>query len=164
MLLAGIIKVSDFLEENNQFYSWNELQENDIDSIPLVNIKVLITKQHPSQYVYNSTIPNRSVNMYKYKEKWELLLDMFIDFDEYLNSFARIDKVTHVVKLRNFQYQLLLNKIFTNDLLFKWKIMSTDKCENCNQIQTIKYLLLDCTETTRIWETTNLLFKDCVTQ
>ena len=54
------------------------------------------------------------------------------------------------VKLRNFQYRLLLNKIFVNDTLCKWKIKANDTCEICNRDkQTIVHLLTHCQNATK---------------
>ena len=59
---------------------------------------------------------------------------------------------TQDVKLRNFQYRLLLNKIFTNDTLYKWKIVHSPLCEYCKEIQSVVHLLIDCEHSAKIWK------------
>ena len=70
-----------------------------------------------------------------------------IDFDSYLRCFELIYKTTKVTKFRNFQYKQLLNKIYTNDTLFIWKIKNTEKCDFCDEKQTVKHLFWECIKT-----------------
>ena len=73
--------------------------------------------------------------------------------DEYLNAFLYINQVTNVTKLRDFQYRLLHNAIFTNDRLYYWKKVDTQRCNLClNEKQTVKHLFWDCVKTNSILE------------
>ena len=67
--------------------------------------------------------------------------------------FARVHKSSDVIKLRDFQYRLLLNKVFTNDVLYKWKIKDNVNCELCNENikQTIMHLIVYCNKAAAIW-------------
>ena len=72
---------------------------------------------------------------------------------EYKQLFLKINKITDMIKLREFQYRLLLNKVCTNDILYKWKIVNSPMCDWCNNtIQMVEHLLYECTVTNRIWE------------
>ena len=107
-----------------------------------------LCSQCPTQYVYNYVIDKSHVNVYKYKEKWETFLSTFIDVEEYYNAFKGLYQITHITKYRNFQFRLLLNKIFVNDRLAKWKIKSTTACEYCGNKQGIIHLMLHCKSVT----------------
>ena len=70
-----------------------------------------------------------------------------------MSLFKRLYKMTSVTKLRNFQYRLLLGKIFTNSILYKWKIVSSPGCNLCNAVtQTVEHVLWDCPYAQRIWQ------------
>ena len=45
-----------------------------------------------------------------------------------------------------------------NSNLKKWKLKQSDTCDVCNQPQTIKHLLLDCTYSRPLWHIINSLF------
>ena len=64
--------------------------------------------------------------------------------NDFINLFVKLYYITKNTKLRNFQYRLLLGRIFLNDKLFKWKILASDKCDFCNYKQTIKHLFWEC--------------------
>ena len=67
------------------------------------------------------------------------------DSNEYVKFLKHIYKCTAETKLRNFQYRLLIGKIYTNDTLFLWKIVQDSKCDFCNESpQTVKHLLWEC--------------------
>ena len=34
--------------------------------------------------------------------------------------------------------------LYTNSTLYKWKVVNADKCEFCNETQTLKHLFWDC--------------------
>ena len=65
--------------------------------------------------------------------------------------FGNILNITDIVKLRDFQNRLLLNKIFTNDTLQKRKIVQSGKCEFCSEKQTITHLLYRCVASKKLW-------------
>ena len=85
-------------------------------------------------------------------------------YDEYIKNFANIYIIMEKVKLRNFQYRLLLNKIFTNNILAKWKIVQSeiDLCELCLlEVQTIQHLhlLTECLCVKELWSKMKECFK-----
>ena len=71
---------------------------------------------------------------------------------EYIEVFANINKCTHMVKYRDFQYRLLVNAIFTNDRLYYWKKVDSQMCNFCNTTkQTVVHMLCECEITRTIW-------------
>ena len=51
---------------------------------------------------------------------------------EFLKLFKQVKRCSNVVEFQNFQYKLLLGKVFTNNMLYKWKKVSSDYCEICD--------------------------------
>ena len=92
------------------------------------------------------TQKNLQVNpIQNYAEKWAQDLGIACDPEQYKMFFIHRLKISDSTKLRDFQYRLLLRKIFTNVILFKWKIKNTAICELCNlETQTIVHLLCKC--------------------
>jgi len=60
------------------------------------------------------------------------------------NPFVNIRKHIKDVKIRNLQYKMLHNIYPTMQHLNKWKIKETDKCNFCNEIETLKHATFDC--------------------
>ena len=73
---------------------------------------------------------------------------------EIKESFKNIYKITNICKLQSFQYRLLHNKIFCNNILYYWKKSPSQKCENCDEKETPLHLFVECKYTQDIWEQT----------
>ena len=120
-----------------------------------VTIEILTQKNY-GKTIYNKMIERKCIDtdLNPYKERWETKTDFCTTMNEYLELFKDIYKLTSSVKLQNFQYRLLLNKIFTNDTLAHWKIVPNNLCEICNENtkQTIDHLLYECTVVQTIWK------------
>ena len=105
--------------------TWWYLAKNETFSVPedrLYYENIKATKK-VSSVAYNSII-NRSVNMKmtKYHAKFIMYVVSEYDITDYLRLFKLLYKLTNDTKLRNFQYRMLLFKIFTNDTLHEWKV------------------------------------------
>ena len=75
------------------------------------------------------------------------------DVQKMRKHFCNIKGITPVTKLRNFQFRLLHNKIFCNDVLVHWKKVESNICDFCSlQKQTIIHLLYDCPRVKNLWE------------
>ena len=67
-------------------------------------------------------------------------------------EFARIYTLTSLVKLRDFQFRLLHNKIFCNDVLIHWKKVASNACNLCQlEKQDIIHLLYGCEYVKKIY-------------
>ena len=76
-----------------------------------------------------------------------------VELEEYQSSIQKINAITSITKLRDFQYRLLCNAIFANDRLFHWKKSDTQKCDYCPCIkQTTRHLLVECENSIQIWD------------
>ena len=83
----------------------------------------------------------------RYREK----VDELATYLEYKLLFNRLYKCVKDTKLRNFQYRLLLGKVFTNTMLCKWKIKMSMSCDFCEDIQTVKHLFWECPKVRPLW-------------
>ena len=61
--------------------------------------------------------------------------------------------VTIETKLREFQYKLLNNILFTNEKLFKFKMTESPLCNFCKkEVESLEHLLFDCENTEVFWQ------------
>ena len=134
--------------------AWITIIKQNLQSPPELAVKYdeIINNKKCSVCVYNYLCRKEEANLYKYANKWNEINDISIGYDDYLQLFNRIYKLTDWAKLRDFQYRLLLGKVFTNDTLYKWKIVPTATCGLCRQEkQIVVHLLIQCSQTCPIW-------------
>ena len=72
-----------------------------------------------SQWVYKDMNHTEKI-LVKVSDIWNKKLNVSCTWEDYANLFKAIKRITSVVKLQNFQYRLLHNKIFCNDVLVHW--------------------------------------------
>jgi hypothetical protein len=58
-------------------------------------------------------------------------------------------------KLRNIYFRLIHNDFFTGVKMKKYKMTESDMCTRCDQTETLKHLLWDCSEAQNIWSIFN---------
>ena len=86
----------------------------------------------------------------------KLLPNVHFEFDAFQRYFMNISKITNITKLRNFQFRLLHNKIFCNNILYYWGKKESQKCEFCTaNYQNITHLMYVCPTVIKIWECLN---------
>ena len=61
-------------------------------------------------------------------------------------------------KLKEFNFKVLHGVLACNKNLKNWKIRLDDRCDVCNQIQTIEYLLFSCHYLKQLWQIVNTLY------
>ena len=70
---------------------------------------------------------------------------MQIEYADYIKSITKINRLTNVVKLRSFQYRLMLGSTITNVNLFHFGIKDTKLCTFCNvENETKQHLFYEC--------------------
>ena len=80
----------------------------------------------------------------KYIDRWADS-GVVIKKEELSNCFKNLYNCTKITKYRNFQYRLLLNKIFTNVDYYNWGLQLSADCNfGCNTEETITHLLYRC--------------------
>ena len=78
-------------------------------------------------------------------KRWEVKLEMCMEYEDFVGNFQDIYKVTNITKYCSFQYRLLMRGLVTNVQLNKWKLVETDKCSLCNQAtETYVHLFVWC--------------------
>ena len=168
-----ILETRDFCQFNNLDKNWwlvhqgiiaaipekwrKLLKEDDYRDMPeRLHVTDVTGAKKPSQVIYKFIGRNKNMSKcFKYAEKWSKTLSLsYTDLDEYLLNFKNLYKITDEVKMRNFQYRLLLGKVFTNTILNKWGKVPSPNCEQCgkDKIQDIKHLLWDCELSKKLWE------------
>ena len=71
----------------------------------------------------------------------------------YKRAFKDLYSITDISKLRNFQFRLLHNKVFCNDVLYHWGKVPSQCCEWCEfNKQNILHLLFHCVYAQKIWK------------
>jgi hypothetical protein len=63
------------------------------------------------------------------------------------------------VKLRHIYFRLISKDFFTMEKMFKYKMVNSDKCKRCGNVENYKHLLWECREVKNIWR----LFNEYVT-
>ena len=112
-----------------------------------------------SRHVYKKFIKDPTAIL-KYKDRWGNEEGICFAEEEYRKAFVAMYAITHVTKLRNFQYKLLLHKIVTNKTLFEWQLRDSPKCDFCEEIETTKHMLFECEHVKRVWNQLEEFFKN----
>ena len=108
---------------------------------------------HLTKIIYCKIIEVKSDSMTNSAHKIQKMLQAEIDWNSQKNAFKHIYSLTNIDKLRNFQFRLLHNKIFCNDVLFHWKKVDMQRCDFCTEPkQTVMHLLWHCDIAQRIWK------------
>jgi hypothetical protein len=61
------------------------------------------------------------------------------------------------VKLRHIYFRLISKDFFTMEKMFKYRMVNSNKCMRCDEIETYKHLIWECEEAKRIWHLFNEL-------
>ena len=161
----GLLTIEDLVNENGEPFNCNVLGVNWLELQQILQAippywKLLLqekAKGEEPQNLYKKLVKSSAVyreaynlliddsnNFVKYGHRW-VSLGLNVDFVKYQQVFQDLHSVIKVSKLRDFQYQLLLNKITTNCDLKKWKLRETDSCTLCEQYpETALHLFYQC--------------------
>ena len=67
-------------------------------------------------------------------------------------SFKKRDRYVASKYIRYLQFRLLHRRIFTNELLYRMKIVDSPECPLCNNIpQTIEHAFIECQKIHTLW-------------
>ena len=126
-------QVQEAIPDNWLYLIKNKTQNEEEKFIEIDKIQ---NNDKPSKFMYNFVIEHRTAtDVSKYKNSWANKLGIEIEMSEYQDAFKRLYHISNIVKYRNFQYRLLLNKIFVNDMLKKWKKVDSEQCKYCKNKQ-----------------------------
>ena len=115
--------------------------------------------QKCSSKIYNFIIDTKA------KDDLVLIYSKYCELDEYdiqsfSNLFKNLYKLTKETKLHDFQYRMLIGKIFTNDILARWHIVTQNTCDFCESVQTVRHLFWECEKVKPIMIYIGSKFKD----
>ena len=116
---------------------------NIVDTIENDTVFNVGTKMH-----YKSLIHQKSEKP-KSEDRLQKRLNIYnIDFGQVYTS-----KIKHIkdLKLAEFNYKVLHNKLPCNKNLKKWDKQIDDACDVCNDVQDICHLLYECKFNAKIW-------------
>ena len=173
---AGITKISDILNQNNDFLKWHEFALKFNLNVPftkyygLVNAIPKVWKANFKNPILNVE-HNTSVNTLKTSSIYSSLLKtIFVPptaetkilrhgFTE--NTIQKVYRmlfaVTNEVKIIMFQYKVIHNVLPTRVTLYRDGLSENPICNLCNvEQQTLHHLLMNCTLTADFWT----LFQD----
>ena len=133
------------------------------EKVKLIKLDALLNSSKPTQYAYNIILEcgYDTKNVQGYADKWAKWTNnvMYLDTSLFFKCVTRIYKTTYITKLRDFQYRLMIGKIFTNYMLSKWKVVETDICNLCNtDVQTVPHLFLTCPSVQLLWKKIQCFF------
>ena len=133
---------------------WKHILKTELNllSVDRIEIYDILENKKCSQWLYNKLIQGNLHECGKYSRLLSTRYQHEFNGDEYFTCFKNLYKITKVTKLRDFQYRLLLGKIFTNDILSKWGTVPSDMCNLCQMgIQTNQHLFFECPYSKKIW-------------
>ena len=111
--------------------------------------------------IYLTLIENDDTDILHYFNLFSRKIDCTID--EYRAAFRNINKISDVMKYKDFQYRLLSNTIHANDKLVHWKIVESSKCDFCQEKQDTVHLMFSCNRVQIIWKKFRELLDKCTT-
>ena len=95
-------------------------------------------------------------------QTWGKKAQFRINTDEMKKLFRDIYCVTGIIRLRDFQFRLLHNKIFCNDVLVHWGKVNSNICQFCQLYkQDILHLLFNCEKVQVIWDAFAVMLVEC---
>ena len=55
-------------------------------------------------------------------------------------------------RVKYFQYQIYHRSLITNKKLFQFNLIDHEKCDKCDETETIQHLLVECESIKKLWE------------
>ena len=106
-----------------------------------------------TKYFYNKLIKMLIKDKYNTSAiKWQEKLNTIFTEENWYEIYSIPRSITDDTKLINFHFKLVHRIIYTNDRLFKCKIVTSDLCTFCEQEkETIEHLFLLCPYTKLFW-------------
>ena len=177
LVSVDIIYVKDLLDENNTFYTLEELQVKYnisinflsyyglLHAIPKefkeklhssrtaqINISRLLATEKVPKFVYKELIKNKTHFPEKSYQWHQETLNINMSREHFISIFVSNYRGILNNKFKDFQFRLLHNAIITNIQLKKWNLLNDDSCTFCQtQPESVLHLLIDCHYSNKIW-------------
>ena len=102
--------------------------------------------------LYNKINTNESL-LAKVLRKWNENKCELLSYEQLIGAMRNISKTTIYVKLRAFQFCLLVRGIVTNINLYYYKIKDSKLCEKCKAVnETVEHLFWECNQIQKFWK------------
>ena len=129
----------------------NELNLNYLNvHIPLP-LKLLFKHKKGCRHIYKQLSSNNQEQKHWSKLGWERELHCELDTQFWSSVYSLPILCTLEMKLREFQYKVLKQILYTNYKLYKIKLVDSDKCDFCGDIGTIIHMLCNCDAVKPLW-------------
>ena len=114
------------------------------------NIDKIITLDKVSNIVYRLLIKKEVLPNNKHLIHWSKILS--VDSAEVLEAFSFITPSCKCPRTNFFQFKLLHDKVFTNSVLYKMKLVDSLRCSFCElEKETVIHLLWECHVSKNVW-------------
>ena len=111
----------------------------------------LLKKAASPKTVYSLLVSDKR-KMAKRWESWRDEINIELPYDEFLEGFQGVAKLTVVAKYRSFQYRPLKRAIPTNVLLRKWNVKESENCDRCKSAkETYAHIFYECPQLKNFW-------------
>ena len=109
----------------------------------------------PLKKISNKQIVNKLLkNIIKTPTSIETWINMFpfLEIEDWNQIFSRTFQITKETYLQSFQYKILNRILNCNERLQKWKIKSSNKCDDCGEVDSIEHHLYFCATSKTFWK------------
>jgi len=76
----------------------------------------------------------------------------FLENLDWRTVFLLPSKIIKEPYFQSFQYKILNRILNCNDKLYTWKLIDSNLCKYCKQVDTIEHHLFECPASQKIWE------------
>ena len=176
---GNILAVADLLDENGSLHSWDSFNQKHpgvlqwleyysiVDALPkdwitLIDAKQRTTDKH--EHRYTNLVKLKKVTAKVYKElilipnvmngavnRWNKPLEESISREEIVSSLQWATSLTISTKLRDYQFRLMHKILPTNKELYRWKIVDSNICNFCAEVDSIEHTMFKCNAVNRLW-------------
>ena len=129
-------------------YRMNIVNGNNESLIP---IKPLKSKEYYNVFLQQLACNANITPVTKY-------LDSYCNSNDEILAFSKKVVLENEIKLKELNFKVLHGILACNKNLKNWKIRLSDRCDVCNQIQTIEHLLYNCHYVKPLWQIVNTVF------
>ena len=127
-----------------------DINKREGPNIPL--LLSLVGNEKGCSHIYKRLISRNGDILSKCAGKWSESLLEEISEVNLSQSFKKIDKDIDFTYVRYLQFRLLHRRIFTNELLYRMKIVDSPECPLCDNIpETIEHAFLECQKIHSLW-------------
>ena len=130
-----------------------EISKNECDNESQNNFNFYKSMAKPAKLIYSKIKSDETAlqNTYnKFLKSWGIE-QKECNYERFINTVTKINKITISSKLRSFQYRLISTAILTNIRLYHMGIKDSKICDYCECLETLTHLFWECPHTKKLW-------------